>query len=98
MNMKFLYIALFLVFLVLGFVLSILNSAPISINYYYGWIEMPLSFALLMAFVLGTVIGLSTKIWSNLVLKQRNSSLAKRARLSEKEVSNIRTSPLKRIS
>jgi len=96
--MKFLYIALFLVFLVLGFVLSILNSAPISINYYYGWIEMPLSFALLMAFVLGTVIGLSTKIWSNLVLKQRNSSLAKRARLSEKEVSNIRTSPLKRIS
>lgn len=96
--MKFIYIALFLVFLVLGFVLSILNSAPISINYYYGWIEMPLSFALLMAFVLGTVIGLSTKIWSNLVLKQRNSSLAKRARLSEKEVSNIRTSPLKRIS
>jgi len=96
--MKFLYLALFVVFLVLGFVLSILNSAPININYYYGWIEIPLSFALLIAFILGTVIGLSTKIWSNLVLKQRNSSLSKRARISEKEVSNIRTSPLKRIN
>jgi len=96
--MRFLYLALFVVFLVLGFVLSILNSAPISINYYYGWIEIPLSFALLITFILGTIIGLSTKIWSNLVLKQRNSSLSKRARLSEKEVSNIRTSPLKRIN
>ena len=96
--MKFLYLALFVVFLVLGFVLSILNSAPISINYYYGWVELPLSFALLAAFILGAVIGISTKVWSNLVLKQRNSSLSRRAKISEKEVSNIRTSPLKRIN
>jgi len=96
--MKFLYLALFVVFLVLGFVLSILNSAPISINYYYGWVELPLSFALLTAFILGAVIGISTKVWSNLVLKQRNSSLSRRAKISEKEVSNIRTSPLKRIN
>jgi len=96
--MKFLYLALFVVFLVLGFVLSILNSAPISINYYYGWVELPLTFALLAAFILGAVIGISTKVWSNLVLKQRNSSLSRRAKISEKEVSNIRTSPLKRIN
>ncbi|OUR68138.1 hypothetical protein A9Q80_02900 [Cycloclasticus sp. 46_83_sub15_T18] len=96
--MRVLYVTLFVVFLVLGFVLSILNSAPININYYYGWIELPLSFALLIAFISGTLIGLSTKIWSNVLLRQRNSSLSRRARLSEKEVSNLRTSPVKRIN
>jgi len=96
--MKVLYMILFVVFLVLGFVLSILNSAPININYYYGWVELPLSFALLIAFIIGTALGVSTKVWSNLVLRQRNSSLSRRAKISEKEVSNIRTSPLKRIN
>jgi len=96
--MRVLYVTLFVVFLVLGFVLSILNSAPININYYYGWIELPLSFALLIAFISGTLIGLSTKVWSNLLLRQRNSSLSRRARLSEKEVSSLRTSPVKRIN
>ena len=75
--MKFLYLLLFLIVLVFGFVLSILNSAPVKINFYYGWLEMPLSFALLAAFILGTLIGLSSKIWSNLVLRRRYSKLSK---------------------
>jgi len=95
--MKFLYVALFVVVMVVGFVLSILNSAPININYYYGWIEIPLSFALLIAFVLGTAIGISTKVWSNIVLRQRYSSLSKKAKISEKEVSSLRIYPTKRI-
>ncbi|MAV30416.1 MAG: hypothetical protein CL866_05955 [Cycloclasticus sp.] len=96
--MKFLYLLLFLIVLVFGFVLSILNSAPVKINFYYGWLEMPLSFALLAAFILGTLIGLSSKIWSNLVLRRRYSKLSKEADITKREVSSLRTYPAKHIN
>ncbi len=96
--MRFLYLLLFIVILIIGFVLSILNSAPIQINYYYGWLEIPLSFALLTAFILGALIGLVSKIWSNLVLRQRYTALSKEAAITKKEVSNLRTYPAKNIN
>ncbi|ORU92593.1 MAG: hypothetical protein A6F72_05115 [Cycloclasticus sp. symbiont of Poecilosclerida sp. N] len=96
--MKFIYLLLFVTILVVGFVLSILNSAPIKINYYYGWLEIPLSFALLGAFILGTLVGLSSKVWSTLVWRRRYSKLTKEAAISKKEVSSLRTYPTKRIN
>lgn len=96
--MRFLYVLLFISILVVGFVLSILNSAPIKINYYYGWLEIPLSFALLGAFILGTLIGLSSKVWSNQVLKHRYRKLSKETAVAKKEVSNLRTYPAKQIN
>ncbi|MGB0238601.1 MAG: LapA family protein [Cycloclasticus sp.] len=96
--MKLLYLLLFLIVLVFGFVLSILNSAPVKINFYYGWLEMPLSFALLAAFILGVLIGLSSKIRSNLVLRHRYSKLSKEADIAKSEVSSLRTYPAKQIN
>jgi len=96
--MRIIYILLFVCFLVVGFVLAVLNSAPININYYYGWLELPLSFALLGAFIVGALTGLSSKIWSNLVLRRRYSKLSKEALQTKKEVTNLRTSPVKRIN
>jgi len=96
--MRFIYLILFVAILVIGFVLSILNSAPININYYYGWLEIPLSFALLAALIIGILIGLSSKVWSNLVLRQRYAKLSKEAGVIKKEVSNLRTYPAKRIN
>jgi len=96
--MRFIYLILFVAILVVGFVLSILNSAPISINYYYGWLEVPLSFALLAVFILGVLIGLSSKIWTNLALRRRYSKLSKEAAVAKKEVSSLRTYPTKRIN
>ncbi|HIF18310.1 MAG TPA: LapA family protein [Cycloclasticus sp.] len=96
--MRLVYLLLFVVILAVGFVLSILNSAPITINYYYGWLELPLSFALLIAFIMGALIGLSSKIWSSLRWRQRYSKLSKEASISKKEVSSLRTYPTKRIN
>ncbi|PHS73470.1 MAG: hypothetical protein COB22_01910 [Cycloclasticus sp.] len=96
--MRFIYLLLFIFFLAVGFVLSILNSSPIKINYYYGWLEMPLSFAILSVFILGLLIGLSSKTISNLVLRRRYSKLSKEAAVNKKEVSNLRTYPAKRIN
>jgi uncharacterized integral membrane protein len=75
-----------------------LNSAPIKINYYYGWVELPLSFAILSAFVVGTLVGLSSKVWSNLMLRRRYTKLSKKADITSKEVYNLRTSPAKKLN
>ena len=96
--MRVIYLVLFVIFLLIGFVLAVLNSAPISINYYYGWLEIPLSFALLGAFIMGAILGLSSKVWSNMVLRMRYSKLSKDAERTKKEVSSLRTSPTKRIN
>lgn len=96
--MRVIYLVLFVIFLLIGFVLAVLNSAPININYYYGWLEIPLSFALLGAFIIGAILGLSSKVWSNMVLRMRYSKLSKDAERTKKEVSSLRTSPTKRIN
>ena len=92
--MKFIYLLLFIVFLALGFVLSVSNSAPININYYYGWLEMPLSFALLTTLVIGVLLGLTVGFFKNLTLRRKISTLSKQASIINKEVTNLRTFPV----
>lgn len=92
--MKFIYLLLFIVFLALGFVLSVSNSAPIKINYYYGWLEIPLSFALLTTLVIGVFLGLTVGVWKNLTLRRKISTLSREASITKKEVTNLRTFPV----
>ncbi|PCI19271.1 MAG: hypothetical protein COB62_05765 [Piscirickettsiaceae bacterium] len=92
--MKFIYLLFFIVFLLIGFVLSVSNSAPIKINYYYGWLEMPLSFALLTMFVVGVVLGVGVGVWNNFKLRRKFSKLSKQASITKQEVTNLRTFPI----
>ncbi len=91
--MKFIYILLFLVFLSAGFILSILNSAPINVNYYYGWLEIPLSFALLTALILGVFIGLFSSVKRSFLLRYQMRTLK---RNDTKKTSGLRAHSLKR--
>lgn len=94
--MKIIYILLFLVFLTTGFILSILNSTPINVNYYYGWLEIPLSFALLTAFILGVFLGLFASVKQRLLLRYRMKTLKRNAKGNiSKETSGIRANSLK---
>lgn len=92
--MKFIYLLLFIIFLTLGFVLSVSNSAPININYYYGWLEIPLSFALLTTLVVGVMLGMSVGVLKNLKLRRKLSKLSKQASITKQEVTNLRTFPV----
>jgi len=92
--MKFIYLLLFIVFLAIGFILSVSNSAPININYYYGWLEVPLSFALLVTLVFGVLLGLTVGFLKNLTLRRKISILSRQASITKKEVTNLRTFPV----
>lgn len=93
--MRFLYLLFFVVFLAVGFVLAILNSAPIKLNYYYGWLEMPLSFLILGVLLVGIFLGIFARTWGNLRLRRKCSRLTREATIAKQEVSNLRTLPVK---
>lgn len=93
--MKYLYLLFFVVFLAVGFVLAILNSAPVKVNYYFGWLEMPLSFVILGVLLIGILLGLFARAWGNLRLRRKCSRLTREANLAKQEVSNLRTLPAK---
>ncbi len=88
------YIVLIFVIL-LGLTFACLNADSVSINYYIGSNELPLSFLLVITFALGGIIGLLVSSFVVLKLKRDNYRLRQRARVVEKEIENLRIIPMK---
>lgn len=87
-------IILFIIVLIIGAGFSANNLTPVDINYYLGVLSLPLSVVIIVAIILGTVIGglvLSTSI---LGLKYENRRLRKKLALSEQEVNSLRILPI----
>lgn len=93
--MKYFYALFFIFILIVGFVFAILNSAPVKVSYYYGWLEMPLSFLILASLMCGIGLGFFVRLWSNLRLRRKCSRLNREATVAKQEVSNLRTLPVK---
>jgi len=89
----FAYILVVLIFLV-GSTFAILNSELVSINYYFGVQHLPLSLLLLMALVVGVVLGLLANFFVLLRAKHQARQLMKRLNLAQKEVENLRVAPI----
>lgn len=88
------YIILFLI-LLLGLTFACLNAEDVSINYYIGSSELPLSILLAFSFVLGGITGLVVVLKVFLRMKCEQRRLQHRIKLAEKEIENLRVIPLK---
>jgi len=53
----------------LGFSFALLNAQPVSIYYYIGMRDLPLSILLVIAFVVGILFGMCLLLPANLRLK-----------------------------
>lgn len=84
-----------LLIILLGITFATLNSQLVTINYYVGHRDMPLSMLLVIAFVTGCLLGLIVAGWIAFRTKMQNRKLRKRLKLAEKEVENLRAIPLK---
>jgi uncharacterized membrane protein YciS (DUF1049 family) len=93
-NMKILSYILLIVLLVLGVSFAGLNASPVTINYYIGARELPLSLLLVMFFAFGCALGLLVGLSMYLRMRSKNYRLSNRIKLAEKEVSNLRNMPL----
>lgn len=88
------YIFLIIV-IVLGITFATLNSQTVTINYYVGHRELPLSLLLVSIFAAGCIVGLIVSSWAVLKNKIKNRRLRKRLELADKEIENLRAIPLK---
>lgn len=93
--MRIVRLIFYILILLLGLSFAVLNAQNISLNYYFGMWQAPLSLTLVLALALGALLGIVACLGLLMKLKNEVSTLQKAAKLSETEVMNLRAMPLK---
>lgn len=92
--MRYITYFLILVVIVLGVTFAILNSSKVTLNYYLGQRDLPLSLLLVIDFAIGCMVGLTASFWMMLATKMKNRQLQKQLKTAEKEIENLRAIPI----
>ena len=74
----------------LGVTFSILNAEPVTLNYYIGTRQVPLSLLLFGLLMSGVLFGLIFSLKMVISLKLKNKSLTRRLNNYEQELSKLR--------
>lgn len=79
--------------LAIGF--AVLNADSVELNYYFGSSQAPLSLLLVLAVVVGAVLGVLASVGMLVRARRNNARLRKHVDLSRREVMNLRAIPLR---
>ncbi len=79
----------------LGLSFALMNAEPVTLNYYFGKLQAPLSLVLVIALAFGAVMGVLASMWVVITQKREMAKLRKAAKLTEKEITNLRSLPMK---
>lgn len=93
--MRFLKLIFLLLIMVLGATIAVLNADQVTLNYYFGSRELPLSVVLVGAMALGALLGVVASLGGMFRLKRQNFELKRKARIASEEVRNLRALPIK---
>ena len=93
--MRIIGILFFLLIAIISIAFAVLNADPVTLNFYTGSAEFPLSLTLVCALGLGAILGLIANIGIILRMKRENSKLKREGRNTEKEIMNLRNLPIK---
>ena len=93
--MKLVKLIIFLFFLIIGAAFAILNSEMVKLDYYFSFIELPLSIVLIAFMSLGALLGVFACSSLMLRLKHENNGLKRQATMVKEEVKNLRTIPIR---
>ncbi len=94
--MKIINLLLFLTILVIGFIFTMLNSANVELNYYYGLIELPLALVAMAALLAGVLLGLFVEFGKVIRLKSELSKAKRKLKKSDEELDSLRTLPTRK--
>ena len=78
---------LLVVLIVLGTSFTLLNAAPVEVNYYLGRTSAPLSLVLFMLFSVGLLMGGLLMLWPLIRLRLANHRLKRQLNRLEKQAS-----------
>ena len=86
---------LLVVLVVIGLSFAVLNSQPVSLNYYFGEQEVPLSMIVVLSLAAGAVIGVMVSAGLIFRLKAQLGRLRRKLRDAEKDMDQLRVLPVK---
>lgn len=74
---------------------SVVNAHDVRLNYYLGEIDLPLSFIIVASLIVGAALGSIAMLKPLFGQKLENAKLKKTIRVNEKEITNLRSIPVK---
>jgi putative membrane protein len=92
---KILLLILFFVIALFGISFAVLNAGDVQLNYYFGQFQAPLSLVIVISLACGAVLGILASLTMIIQLKHEQTKLKKTISLTEKEVENLRSLPIK---
>lgn len=96
--MRIVLLLFFLIVIGVGVIFSVLNAGPVDLKLYFVTLsQVPLSLILVVTLALGAVLGLLAGLSLVMRLKRENSRLRREIRMKEKEVTNLRSIPIKDV-
>ncbi len=92
---RIIYLFIFLVLVIFGIVFAVLNAEPVTLNYYFGSKQVALSLILVLAMIVGAILGVIAS--ASMIISNRREvlKLRKSVELAEKEVTNLRAIPIR---
>lgn len=90
----FTYLLIFIA-IIIGVSFACLNAEVVKVNLYISSFTSPLSLLLVSAFGLGLFCGLISVLLTHLKFKRQIFHLNQRIKLTEKELQNLRSMPLR---
>ncbi len=84
-----------IILVVFGLSFAILNAEPVSLNYYFGYRDIPLSLVVVLSLAVGAVIGVLVSMGMILRLKQQLGGLRRKLLAAEKHADHLHILPAK---
>ncbi|MEA2079498.1 MAG: LapA family protein [Pseudomonadota bacterium] len=84
-----------IVLVVFGLSFAVLNAEPVSLNYYFGYHDIPLSMVVVLSLAVGAVIGILVSMGMILRLKQQLGGLRRKLQTAEKRADQLHILPVK---
>lgn len=92
---KILYAIAILLIALFGIIFAILNSDSVEFHYYFGSQPIPFSLAIIIAMLIGAVLGLLASLGIIIKAKRQVAKLKRTVEVTEKEIVNLRAIPIK---
>ena len=93
--LRLVYISLTLFIIIFGIVFAVLNAENVQLNYYLGAVELPLSLVLVLAMIIGAILGIFASLSFIIGSRRSASKLKHSVEVAEKEIVNLRNIPIK---
>ena len=86
-----------LLLVLVGLAFAVVNARPVELNYFLGTREVPLAMTLVLALVFGAGLGMLFSLGMVVRLKRETLRLRRQIQLTEQEVVNLRSIPIKNV-